>query len=64
MDAVRVAAGVLAPAGILLSPAIGTLLMSVSTAVVALNAQLLRRARMGGLLRRGPDEKSGAEAVV
>jgi cation transport ATPase len=36
------AAGVLAWAGVLLSPAIGALLMSVSTVVVAFNARLLR----------------------
>jgi len=41
--AIPLAAGVLANWGILLSPAVGALLMSVSTIVVALNAQLLRR---------------------
>ncbi|MEP7356940.1 MAG: heavy metal translocating P-type ATPase, partial [Anaerolineales bacterium] len=41
--ALPLAAGVLAPWGILLSPAIGAVLMSVSTIVVAINAQLLRR---------------------
>ncbi len=41
--AIPLAAGVLAWAGISLSPAIGAVLMSVSTIVVALNAQLLRR---------------------
>ncbi len=41
--AVPIAAGVLAPIGITLSPAVGAVLMSVSTIVVALNAQLLRR---------------------
>ncbi len=41
--ALPLAAGVLAPVGILLSPAVGALLMSISTIVVALNAQLLRR---------------------
>ena len=41
--AVPLAAGVLAFAGIVLSPAAGAVLMSVSTIVVALNAQLLRR---------------------
>jgi Cu2+-exporting ATPase len=41
--AIPLAAGVLAPAGILLAPAVGALLMSVSTVVVAFNAQLLRR---------------------
>jgi P-type Cu2+ transporter len=35
---------VLAPIGIILSPAAGAVLMSVSTIVVAINAQLLRRA--------------------
>jgi Cu2+-exporting ATPase len=43
--ALPLAAGVLAPIGILLSPAVGALLMSLSTVIVALNAQLLRRAR-------------------
>lgn len=37
------AAGVLAPWGISLSPAVGAFLMSLSTLVVALNAQTLRR---------------------
>ena len=41
--AIPLAAGVLARAGILLSPAVGAVLMSVSTVVVALNAQLLGR---------------------
>jgi P-type Cu2+ transporter len=44
--ALPLAAGVLAPMGILLSPAVGALLMSISTIVVALNAQLLRRVRL------------------
>jgi Cu2+-exporting ATPase len=41
--ALPLAAGVLAPLGILLSPAVGALLMSLSTVIVAINAQLLRR---------------------
>jgi Cu2+-exporting ATPase len=41
--AVPVAAGALAWAGITLAPAVGAVLMSLSTIVVALNAQLLRR---------------------
>ena len=41
--AIPLAAGVLAWAGVTLSPAIGAILMSASTIVVALNAQLLRR---------------------
>ncbi|MDZ7844012.1 MAG: heavy metal translocating P-type ATPase [Anaerolineales bacterium] len=40
--ALPLAAGVLAPVGILLSPAVGALLMSLSTVIVAINAQLLR----------------------
>jgi Cu2+-exporting ATPase len=40
--AIPLAAGVLAWAGVSLSPAIGAVLMSASTIVVALNAQLLR----------------------
>ncbi len=43
--ALPLAAGVLAPIGILLSPAIGALFMSLSTVIVAVNAQLLRRVR-------------------
>ncbi len=41
--ALPLAAGVLAPIGILLSPAVGALLMSLSTVIVAINAQFLRR---------------------
>jgi Cu2+-exporting ATPase len=44
--ALPLAAGVLAPWNILISPAFGALLMSVSTIVVALNAQLLRRTKL------------------
>jgi Cu2+-exporting ATPase len=40
--AIPLAAGVLAPVGILLSPAVGAVLMSLSTIIVALNAQALR----------------------
>jgi Cu2+-exporting ATPase len=49
--AIPLAAGVLAWAGITLSPAIGAVLMSASTIVVALNAQLLRRVQLS------PDEQ-------
>ena len=45
--ALPLAAGVLASAGILLSPAVGALLMSLSTVIVAANAQLLRRTNLG-----------------
>lgn len=41
--AVPLAAGVLAPVGFILPMSVGALLMSASTVVVALNAQLLRR---------------------
>jgi len=44
--AIPLAAGVLASQGILLSPAVGAVLMSLSTVIVAINAQLLRRARL------------------
>lgn len=40
--ALPLAAGVLAPVGIVLSPAVGAVLMSASTVIVAVNAQLLR----------------------
>lgn len=43
---VPLAAGVLAFAGVVLSPAAGAVLMSASTIVVALNAQLLRRLKL------------------
>jgi Cu2+-exporting ATPase len=44
--ALPLAAGVLAPWGINISPAIGALFMSLSTIIVAINAQLLRRAQL------------------
>jgi Cu2+-exporting ATPase len=44
--AIPLAAGALAWAGITLSPALGAVLMSLSTIVVALNAQLLRRVKL------------------
>jgi Cu2+-exporting ATPase len=44
--ALPLAAGVLAFAGVALSPAVGAILMSASTVVVALNAQLLRRVEL------------------
>jgi len=40
--AIPLAAGVLAPAGIVLSPAVGAILMSLSTVIVAINAKILR----------------------
>lgn len=44
--AIPLAAGVLYGSGILLSPAVGAILMSASTVVVAFNAQLLRRTNL------------------
>jgi Cu2+-exporting ATPase len=44
--AIPLAAGALTWAGITLPPAVGAILMSLSTIVVALNAQLLRRVRL------------------
>src|SRR5207302_7071444 len=44
--AIPLAAGLLAGYGFVLSPAMGAVLMSASTVVVAINAQLLRRARV------------------
>ncbi len=41
--AIPLAAGVLAAWGILLTPAVGAILMSASTVIVAINAQLLKR---------------------
>jgi len=43
--AIPLAAGLLAPWGIVLSPAVGAVLMSVSTVIVAFNARLLRLER-------------------
>lgn len=40
--AIPIAAGILAPIGITLSPAVGAILMSLSTVIVAVNAMLLR----------------------
>ena len=53
--AIPLAAGVFAFAGLTLSPAVGAVLMSASTIVVALNAQLLRRLdlRPGALPEEG-----------
>lgn len=44
--AIPLAAGVLAPWGLVLTPAVGAVFMSLSTIIVALNAQLLRRVRL------------------
>ncbi|WP_345782237.1 HAD-IC family P-type ATPase [Thermomonas sp.] len=44
--AIPLAAGVLAPWDILLTPAVGAVLMSASTVVVAINAQLPKRVKL------------------
>ena len=44
--AIPLAAGALEPWGVVLSPAVGAVLMSLSTVIVAINAQLLRRAEL------------------
>jgi Cu2+-exporting ATPase len=44
--AIPLAAGVLAGQGILLTPALGAVLMSASTVIVAINAQLLKRVHL------------------
>jgi P-type Cu2+ transporter len=44
--AIPLAAGILAARGFVLSPALGAVLMSASTVIVAINAQLLRRVRL------------------
>ncbi len=46
--AIPLAAGVLIGAGIMISPALGAVLMSLSTIIVAINAQLLKRKMKNG----------------
>jgi Cu2+-exporting ATPase len=41
--AIPLAAGVAAPIGVVLSPAVGAVIMSLSTVIVAINAQLMKR---------------------
>ena len=47
--AIPLAAGVLSSVGLLLTPAVGAVLMSASTVIVAINARLLRVARTSGI---------------
>jgi P-type Cu2+ transporter len=63
---VPIAAGVLAFAGIAISPAVAAILMSASTIVVALNAQLLRRLDLdpGHLAGGELDQGRGREAIA
>ena len=46
--ALPLAAGIFAPVGFILSPAVGAVFMSLSTIVVAINAQFLRRTNLAG----------------
>ncbi len=54
--ALPLAAGVLAPVGVLLSPAVGAILMSVSTIIVAINAGLLRGYKLAVLNSSEPTD--------
>ena len=63
--AIPAAAGVFAWAGVTLAPAVGALLMSVSTIAVALNAQLLRRLRLGREPVREPArQEAGVTSIL
>lgn len=53
--AIPLASGVFYGFGVMLSPAIGAVLMSLSTVVVAINAQLLRKSKFDELLRSEND---------
>jgi Cu2+-exporting ATPase len=61
--AIPLAAGVLAPIGVLLSPAVGALLMSLSTVIVAINAQLLRRVDLSVPSLPGIPASGGAQSA-
>jgi Cu2+-exporting ATPase len=53
--AIPLAAGALAWAGIVLSPAVGALLMSASTVIVAINARFLNMPEDDGKARKDGD---------
>ena len=63
--AIPIAAGAFQWAGITMPPAVAAILMSISTIVVALNAQLLRRLdlRPGAIDATEPDTDGGVEAT-
>ena len=63
--AIPIAAGAFQWAGITMPPAVAAILMSISTIVVALNAQLLRRLdlRPGAIDATEPDTGGGVEAT-
>jgi Cu2+-exporting ATPase len=52
--AIPLAAGVAAGAGLIMSPAVGAIFMSASTVIVAINAQLLARAKKSRMSRSPP----------
>jgi Cu2+-exporting ATPase len=58
--AIPLAAGVAAPLGVILPPAVGALVMSISTVIVAINARLLR---LGSGDRRDAATRSGGPAA-
>ena len=60
---VPLAAGVLAPVGFVLPMEVGAVLMSLSTVVVAVNAQLLRRLDLRPEAMLGSEAASGAQGV-
>jgi Cu2+-exporting ATPase len=60
--AIPIAAGVLAPWGIVLPMSVGALVMSASTIIVALNAQLLRGLRLRPSETARPAQAAGATA--
>jgi Cu2+-exporting ATPase len=55
--AIPLAAGIASPWGVVLTPAAGAILMSLSTVIVAINAQLLGR-------RRGRAQTQGKPGIV
>jgi Cu2+-exporting ATPase len=61
--AIPLAAGVFSWAGVTLSPAVGAILMSASTVVVALNAQLLRRVKLSRPVAVAPPPSAAPQPV-
>ena len=63
--AIPLAAGVLAPWGFVMPMAVGAILMSASTIIVAANAQLLRRLKLRpDDVAKPPDAEGSSEAVT
>jgi Cu2+-exporting ATPase len=63
--AIPIAAGVLAPWGIVMPMAVAAIFMSASTIIVAANAQLLRRLKLRpDDVAKPPDRKHGAELAA